>query len=88
MDAVILGRLKDHCHVDHDEDDGKLAFYYDAAVEYLAGAGILELPSTRYQLAAFTLVNDWYDGTCAMGTATVGAQRLINQLKLSVDPTF
>ena len=88
MDAVILGRLKEHCNVDHNEDDGKLAFYYGAAVEYLAGAGIPELTSARYQLAAFTLVNDWYDGTCAMGTATVGAQRLINQLKLSVDPTF
>lgn len=88
MDAIMLGRLKDHCHVDHDDDDEQLKALYKTAVEYLSGAGIHEMTSSRYQLAAFTLVNDWYDGIASLGNATVGAQRLINQLKLCTDPSF
>lgn len=91
MDAVLLGRLKEHCHVDHDGDDGQLKDLYAAAVEYLAAAGVPEATnsgSARYQLTAFSLVLEWYDGQAALGTATIGVQRLINQLKLAANPSF
>ncbi len=77
--------------MDHAGDDGQLKDLYAAAVEYLEKAGVPEATnsrSARYQLTAFSLVLEWYDGQSALGTATVGLQRLINQLKLAANPCF
>ena len=81
MDAATLKALKAHCHVDHDDDDDKLRFFYGAAVEYLSGAGIDE-GSEKYRFTAFSMVNEWYDGA-PIGTVTVGLRQLINQQKLN-----
>lgn len=83
MDAEKLAALKRHCHIDFDDDDAQLLMLYGSAVGYLAGAGV---PATmqsdeRYLLAAYSLVNEWYDGA-AIGTCTVGLRQLINQLKM------
>ena len=86
-DAATLAALKQHCHIDHDSDDAQLAQLYNAAVEYLSGAGV-PTPAAgadnaaRYQLCVFALVNDWYDGTATTGACTVGLRQLINQLKM------
>lgn len=83
-DAATLTALKQHCHIDHDSDDAQLSQLYNAAVEYLAGAGVPATASAseRYRLCVFTLVNDWYDGAATLGSCTVGLRQLINQLKL------
>lgn len=92
MSDETLRLLKAHCRVDHDDDDGLLQELYDAAVDYLDGAGISISDSAKYRLTAFSLVLEWYDGA-PIGNVTVGTQRLINQLKLnaiaqSEDPAF
>ena len=85
MKSAELAALKAHCHIDHNGDDAQLTALYDAAVEYMEGAGV-PTPSQkceRYTLCVFALVNDWYDGTASLGSCTVGLRQLINQLKMT-----
>ena len=84
-DAQMMEALRAHCHIDHNYDDTQLQMLYGAATDYLSKAGI-PYPEQgqsvdQYQLTAFSLVLEWYEGA-AVGSVTIGLRQLINQLKL------
>ena len=86
MDEGQLQELKLYMHVDHDEDDVTIRRLWDAAKEYLEGAGIpgADTGSLAW-LAAAGLTLHWYDHPELEGTdanVSVGLRQIINQLKL------
>lgn len=78
-----LALLKQYMHVDHDDDDALIRKLWADSNRYLnRGGAITDDPDDSwYAAAALTLQR--YDGT----PLPEGAQRVINQLKLS-DPAF
>lgn len=84
-DAQMMEALRAHCHIDHYYDDAQLQMLYGAATDYLSNAGIpypeSGQPSDKYQLTAFSMVLEWYEGA-PVGSVTVGLRQLINQLKM------
>lgn len=78
-----LQELKQYLHVDHDDDDVLIHHLWEAAKQYLFGAGVADTITDTAWLSAAALVLQWYDGV----PLPPGAQQLINQQKLS-DPSF
>lgn len=92
MEAERLTALKAYMQVEHDEDDGLIMGLYEAAVEYLAGAGVQPPssgPTALYDLAVNGLVLGYFDEMRLTGEDSgkreeaPGLRRIINQLKAS-----
>lgn len=69
------------------EDDIIVMSFYNAAIEYLKGAGIKQHNSELYKLAVKMLVSHWFDNRGINGETTeipYGITPIINQLQLKV----
>lgn len=69
------------------EDDVIVMSFYDAAIEYLKGAGVQQQDGELYKLAIKMLVSHWFDNRGVNGETTeipFGLTPIINQLQLRV----
>lgn len=92
MDHELLRLLKAYCRIDHDEDDDLLIFLYDAAIDYLGGAGTQISGGAKYRLTVFAMVNEWYDNGLRAELPD-GIKNMIKQLEMievssQVNPAF
>lgn len=90
MPAGTLAQLKLYMRIDHDEDDDVILALWNAAVEYLGNAGIVDDGKDLYWLAAAGLCLHWYDAapsvTGSGDELPLGLRQIINQLKLISKP--
>lgn len=85
MESELLEALKAHLHVDGDAEDGRIAMLYQAAVQELMQAGVMDDGGELYRLMAFEKVRCWFDNA----PQSEALQRLVNQGKLiSTDTIF
>lgn len=71
----------------YEEDDVIVMSLYNAAIEYLRGAGVKQHEGELYKLAIKMLVAHWFDNRGVNGETTeipFGLTPIINQLQLKV----
>ena len=93
LSETRLEEILSYCRIPPAEElpEGELALVevlYDAAVQYMAEAGVAESEDSRYRLCVNALVLDLYDNRGSQSTQNLQTfenptfRRMLNQLKL------